>query len=259
MATYREQPDINFRHSVIAVVDVVNPEGYIVWSTFPTLNEMVSSSYRAPVVSSYEEDVNQDGKKDSLYLDIELPLEESEKVHAIKLLLGFDFRLYTMTRLQMDSLIYIASSSAIASNQLTVIGDIQLHQREPLKYRAINDYLKQDIISPDSTEPEDYDIGLILENYSRRNLTTHLDNEYLVWTPRGESASSFLLRVRLQYPTLTLEYTPGVWQVLKMAWVQYLAILVVFAVIFCRVKEYVFTNQVVSTWVSAPTGAGKWL
>ncbi|XP_043199215.1 transmembrane protein 231-like [Amphibalanus amphitrite] len=258
VATYREQPDINFKHSVITMVDVVNPDGYIIWSTFPTLNAMVARNYRAPVVSSYEEDLNQDGKKDNLNLEIEVPLEEGERVHAVKLLVGFDFRLYTMTRLQMNSLIYIASSSAIASNQLTVIGDITLNQREPLKHRGVNNYLKENIIKPDSTDPEDYDIATILENYARRNLTTHLSNPFYVWTPRGESVSSFLLRVRLQYPTLNLEYTPGVWQVLKMAWVQYLAILVVFTVIFWRIKEYVFTNQIVPTWAVASEAAGKW-
>ena len=259
VATYREQPEIHFKHNVIAIVDTADPNGYIIWSTYPALNEMVPSSFRVPVISSYEEDVDENGKKDHLHLDIEFPLAKVEKVHGVKLLIGFGLSLYTMTRLKMDSLVYIASSSPVPGNQLTVIGDVKLHQREPLRHKGVNNQYKGDIINPDSIEPEEYDLSHILEKYHQRNLTTHLDNDYTVWTPAGASASSFLLRVRLHYPTQTIEYMPGVWQVLKMAWVQYLAIMVVFAAIFCRVKEYVFTNQIVPTWVTIPTVAGKYL
>ena len=259
VATYQEQPDIHFKHNVIAIVDSTSPDSYLVWSTYPTLNEMVGGNYRSPIVSSYEEDANEDGKKDHLYFDLEFPLSDNEKVHAVKLLMGFDFNLYTMTRLKMDCLVYVTSSSAIASNQLTIIGDIKLHQRKPLRHKGTHDQYNHDIIPADGTEPEDYDVGFILEKYSQRNLTTHLDNHYFVWTPNGSSASSFHLRVRLHYQTQTLEYTPGVWQVLKMAWVQYLAILVVFAAMFCRVKEYVFTNQIVPTWATVRAAAGRHL
>ena len=257
VATYQEQPALHFKHNVIAIVDTTATDHYIAWSTYPTFNEMVSKNYRAPVVSSYEEDVDGDGKKDHLHFDLEFHLQNNEKVHAIKLLMGFETNLYTMARLQMDSLVYVTSSSAVASNQLTVIGDIKLHQRKPLRHRGIHDEYKDDIINPHSTEPEDYDLASILERYTQRNLTTRLDNHYFIWAPSGASSSSFHVRVHLHYPTQTLVYTPGVWEVLKMAWVQYLAILVVFAAIFCRVKEYVFSNQIVPTWVTIPAVAGK--
>ncbi|XP_037094300.1 transmembrane protein 231-like [Pollicipes pollicipes] len=245
---YREQPDIHFKHNVMVIVDTNHPDNYLIWSTFPSLNAMVRENVRAPIVSSFEDDVNRDGKNDDLHFDLEFPLLDGEHVHGIKLLLGFDFKLYTMVRLHMDCLAYVASSSAIPSGKLTVLGDLKFHQREPLKHRGRNDLYNQDIIIADSLEPEDYDIGAILGRYAARNLTTHLDNQYFIWSPNGASSSAFLLRLHLKYPEQTIMYTPGVWQVLKMAWVQYLAILVVFAMIIAKVKEYVFTNQLVPTW-----------
>lgn len=44
-----------------------------------------------------------------------------------------------------------------------------------------------------------------------------------------------------------LRYRPGFWQLIKMAWIQYLAILFIFLFLFDRVKRFVFENQVVTT------------
>lgn len=56
--------------------------------------------------------------------------------------------------------------------------------------------------------------------------------------------------------TLTLfsRYRPGFWQLIKMAWIQYLAILFIFLFLFDRVKRFVFENQVVTT---VPMKIGK--
>lgn len=42
-------------------------------------------------------------------------------------------------------------------------------------------------------------------------------------------------------------YRPGFWQLIKMAWIQYLAILFIFLFVFRRLKRFVFENQVVTT------------
>lgn len=46
---------------------------------------------------------------------------------------------------------------------------------------------------------------------------------------------------------LIIRYQPGFWQLIKMAWIQYLAILFIFLFLFHRVKRFVFENQVVTT------------
>ena len=46
---------------------------------------------------------------------------------------------------------------------------------------------------------------------------------------------------------LIISYRPGFWQLIKMAWIQYLAILFIFLFLFRRVKRFVFENQVVTT------------
>lgn len=61
------------------------------------------------------------------------------------------------------------------------------------------------------------------------------------------NSGNFSLEVELQYPTLTVTYRPGFWQLLKFAWIQYLAIFVVFWQIIRTVQSFVFENQVILT------------
>jgi len=42
-------------------------------------------------------------------------------------------------------------------------------------------------------------------------------------------------------------YTPGFWQLIKFAWVQYLAVLVVFWWVLSHVQSFVFENQIILT------------
>lgn len=42
-------------------------------------------------------------------------------------------------------------------------------------------------------------------------------------------------------------YAPGFWQLLKFAWLQYLALLVVFWWVLSAVQSFVFQNSVVET------------
>lgn len=58
---------------------------------------------------------------------------------------------------------------------------------------------------------------------------------------------NFTAHLSLSYPTQTLTYTPGLWQVLKFAWIQYLAVLVIFYTVLGRVQSFVFQNQIILT------------
>ena len=42
-------------------------------------------------------------------------------------------------------------------------------------------------------------------------------------------------------------YTPGFWQVIKWGWVQYLSILIVFVFFMSKVKNFVFSQQILPT------------
>ena len=82
-----------------------------------------------------------------------------------------------------------------------------------------------------------------------RNLTINLANDYGLWST-GSSSDQFTVSAKLNYPEQSLAYSPGVWQLLKWGWVQYLSILLVFMYAAAGVRSFVFSNQILPTLVS---------
>ena len=82
-----------------------------------------------------------------------------------------------------------------------------------------------------------------------RNLTINLANDFSLWTP-GSGSDQFTVSARLRYPEQSLTYSPGLWQLLKWGWVQYLAILLIFLTAAGAIRSFVYSNQIVPTLVS---------
>uniref|UniRef100_A0A8C0SCP3 Transmembrane protein 231 n=1 Tax=Canis lupus familiaris TaxID=9615 RepID=A0A8C0SCP3_CANLF len=80
-SSYEEQPTVRFQHQVLFVA-LLGPErgGFLAWSTFPAFNRLQGGHLRVPLVSTREEDRNQDGKMDMLHFKLELPLQSTEHV-----------------------------------------------------------------------------------------------------------------------------------------------------------------------------------
>lgn len=56
---------------------------------------------------SRDEDRNGDGYPDSLLLDIEVPVKDTEKIMGVKLLLFFEYRLYVSFLLPICFTVYV--------------------------------------------------------------------------------------------------------------------------------------------------------
>lgn len=92
-ATYREQPDIHFKHELILVANTA-AGGQLGWSTFRPVNSFLVDNVRIPVITSREEDINRDGLLDSLDMEIKMPLQQGEEIVSVSLILLFDVKLY---------------------------------------------------------------------------------------------------------------------------------------------------------------------
>uniref|UniRef100_A0A8D2DEB7 Transmembrane protein 231 n=1 Tax=Sciurus vulgaris TaxID=55149 RepID=A0A8D2DEB7_SCIVU len=94
-SSYEEQPTVRFQHQVLLVA-LLGPEhgGFLAWSTFPAFNRLQGDHLRVPLVSTREEDRNQDGKMDMLHFKLELPLQSTEHVLGVQLILTFSYQLH---------------------------------------------------------------------------------------------------------------------------------------------------------------------
>lgn len=67
-----------------------------------------------------------------------------------------------------------------------------------------------------------------------------------VWE-NANAPENFTLELKLSYPVFDVVYMPGFWQLVKFAWIQYLAIFWVFWFLLSKVQSFVYHNQVVLT------------
>ncbi|KAM5263261.1 LOW QUALITY PROTEIN: transmembrane protein 231 [Ctenodactylus gundi] len=246
-SSYEEQPSVRFQHQVLLVA-LLGPEpgGFLAWSTFPAFNRLQGDHLRVPLVSSREEDQNQDGKMDRLHFRLELPLQSTEHVLGVQLLLTFSYQLHRMSTFVMQSMAFLQSSFAVPGSQLHVNGELRLQQKQPLSYSGLDVRYNVSVINGTSPFACDYDLTRIMAAYQERNVTTVLDDPNPIWLVGRAAEAPFVINAVIRYPVEVISY-PFFWEMLKFAWVQYVSILLIFLWVFKRIKIFVFQNQVVTT------------
>ncbi|XP_070385900.1 transmembrane protein 231 isoform X2 [Dermacentor albipictus] len=240
---YQEQPEVRFKRRLIFILEC--GEGLVFWSSYPFLNSH-ATELSIPSVEDLEEDFDSDGKMDELNLSVKMPLPKKFDVLRVKILLLFDCRIATYTRVSYEGLAFIDHSSSISGSELSLTGELRLHQKELLRRGSHDSRFEHSIINLDSSSVSTFSLDFILDEYSKRNVTTQLYNVQSTWRA-ASGATHFLANLRIKYPVEILWYRPGVWQVLKHAWTQYLAFLAIFLLLGERTKEFVFARSM-DTW-----------
>ena len=92
-ATYREQPEIHFKHEVIMLADLAKG-GRVGWATFNTVNDFLVENVRIPVIKSREEDNNRDRVLDGLTISMQMPVRPEEEVVGVTAILLFNIKLH---------------------------------------------------------------------------------------------------------------------------------------------------------------------
>lgn len=221
------------------------------WSTQPSFNNLMGNYLRIPLVKSYEEDENHDGVNDRLVFSLNIPLLSNELVYGTTLLLTFDYRLHHMCELIMEGAGLFQHTSGVPVSAFHVTTDLALHQRQPLPPSGIHALYNTSILPSSISDTRSWRFQEIFSSYWKRNITTRFTNLYTSWQT-GQS-DSFTINLVVQYPEQTVLYIPGFWYVLKWAWIQYFAVLVILAYVISLIKDWVYQNQVVSTWVQFPS------
>ncbi|KAM7313656.1 transmembrane protein 231-like [Ixodes scapularis] len=193
-----------------------------------------------------EEDVNLDGKADVLGLSIKMPVEQNFHVLLVKLLLLFDCKVQNHARVSYEGLAFVEHGSALPGAALLVTGELRWRQQQPLHHNARDDRYKRSVI--DNSRLSSFALERILKDYAKRNVTTHLSNVLSTWKKAKGTPSHFEITVKIRYPTEVILFRPGLWQVLKQAWIQYLAFLFVFLMVGRCAKEFVLGSRILETF-----------
>ncbi|XP_068006748.1 transmembrane protein 231 isoform X1 [Melanerpes formicivorus] len=252
-STYLEQPTVWFRYELLFVATTgPGPGNFLAWSTFPAFNRLQEDRLRVPFLSAREEDKNQDGKMDQLHFKLELPLQPTEHVVGVQLILLFSYQLYRMSTFVMQSMAFLQFFSPVPGSQLYVNGDLKLNQRQLLNHCGLDTRYNVSVINGTSPFASDYDLTNIIAAYQDRNVTTVFSDPSPVWMTGRATDTPFTINATIRYPVEVILYQPGFWEIIKFAWIQYVSILLIFLWAFGRIKMFVFQNQVLTTMPILP-------
>uniref|UniRef100_A0A8C3NH28 Transmembrane protein 231 n=1 Tax=Geospiza parvula TaxID=87175 RepID=A0A8C3NH28_GEOPR len=194
-SAYLEQPTVRFRYEALFVATIgSSPGSFLAWSTFPAFNRLQEDRLRVPLLSTREEDKNQDGKMDQLHFKLELPLQPTEHVVGVQLILLFSYQYMTSVLIPKSPLTWTFPFSII--------------------------------------------------------VTTVFSDPSPVWMAGRATDTPFIINATIHYPVEVILYpskTPGFWEIIKFAWIQYVSILLIFLWVFGRIKTFLFQNQVLTT------------
>ncbi|XP_077166640.1 transmembrane protein 231 [Paroedura picta] len=243
-SSYAEQPSVRFLHEVL-LVGLTEGGGSVGWSSFAACNRLLGARLRIPLVSAREEDINQDGVMDLLHFQLELPLQSTEQILGVQLILTFAYQLQRMSTFVMQSMAFLQSFSPVPGSQIVVNGDLKLYQRQPLGHCGLDSRYNVSVINGSSPFAQDYDLKNIVVAYQERNITTILSaNADPIWVVGRAPSDPFVIQAKIYYPVELIVYQPGFWEMIKFAWIQYVCLLLIFLWICGRIKTFLFRNHI---------------
>ena len=95
---------------------------------------------------SFENDIDRDGKMDTVEITLTMPLDRGETVQHASAMLFFDYQLGDGMSVDMEGVVFVDGSSPISGQSMWVAGDLRLRQLKPIAYRATVDVYSESVL-----------------------------------------------------------------------------------------------------------------
>ncbi|KAI8608721.1 transmembrane protein [Chytriomyces sp. MP71] len=217
---FRAQPAVAFMRQLLLVLDgrdaLTGASITRFHVTDPGVNQLLDAYVTSvPSVKTQEVDMNNDGIADYLNISIQMPLAQHDEIQRVRLALFLRYDIDDVARLTMQSAVLIDESSSMPSSSLFVIGDLQMVQRVLLSPVVDNYDFYKPVLQLNQTS-----------DISWNNLVVKTSLKLVTqpsWTAPRAINQPFTVEVKVRYVEDVFQYQPGVMEVLKAAWIQYLA------------------------------------
>ena len=236
-------------------LDVTNSSGatsQLVYSTMKHANTMLSGSYRAGIIQAAAHDENRDGLTDRFEISVRMPLskERGERVVRAVGVAIFEYNLQERAQLRIQGMAMAEHSSAVGASELMTDGHLRFVQEKAVAVRGglATPYTDDVLLEVNSTSSVgEAMLSHVIPRYVRRNFTTKYDY-YPVWSAApSDGAESFTLNMTVRVPPTQVTYTPTVSEVLKFAWIQYVALLLLLWRPTKGLLDFVFKHRIVDS------------
>lgn len=250
-----DQATVHYTNDALLVFQGALPDESYVWSTSPIIQQQFASSFIPANVQYGEEDWNFDGKPD--VLQFSFSVQAPVPIFSVKALVQVTYSYNSNVMLDMFSLAYVSASSAQPGGVLSTDGDLVLNQRSPItngKYNDLYNFPMLTSVMPPQQQAvsaaNQLEFDSIIGSYLNRNYTTFYGPTYNVWSPGSGNSFVVSMTVRIP-PNQVIWYRPQVIEMLKFAWIQWLATFIVLWWLYSFMEAYIFRYRLVNTRVQS--------
>jgi len=264
--TYFEQPSISYRYQSVIELQGRDSNDNSAFSLYYSTSESLKSHHsgiiRSPILQSAEFDDDRNGVNDRIEFTMSMPLKPTETISSMNALIFYDVALQVRAKVQFDAVALVNYVSGSGINNVKIDGDIKLRQTWPLQVKGgmkipYNDSALLPTSLPYGISETAYSTSHIVEAMAARNLSTTFSQTYAV-AEHAFSGSTltndinyFNATIQIRVPEQQVWYTPGVSEVLKWAWIQYVSFFVVVSFLVHRLSSFVFRHQLLHTYSTA--------
>ncbi|KAF5843079.1 transmembrane protein [Dunaliella salina] len=246
-----EQPLVRYTEDALLLFEGAMPGQERIWSSSQAVNEQFSDFFIPASIQAYEEDVNFDGKPDAIRFNAKV--QGTSPVFGVKALLQFHYEISDDVILKFFGLAYAAHTSALPGGELYLDGELELRQLTPITDKKFNGEFDTPILDSSQSEvaeavrgSEVLQFESIVKSYLSRNYSTTFIDRYPVWKPGA--GNSFMLDWNLRIPThQMITVRPQVIEMLKFAWIQFLATFIAIWFFFHWLQIFVFRYRIFDT------------
>lgn len=242
-----EQPNVKFTNEMI--VEVLMNDGttdkVYQYSTIQNINNKFSNKLTAPRLSVNNIDDNNDYLNENIEIELKFAKTSNDFVKSIHVLFYLQYFLGEEINTQFKTLVYKQIDSANGKNITfaRMKGPLVLKQKNPvapgtMKREVYNSELEDDYLN--------YGINGIIDLFQMRNQTVKYNAQPLVTTYGITTETK--LRMDIQIPTIeTVNYASSALQVLKGAWIQYLAFFIpIYVILYVFLYGFVVKSNVLN-------------
>ncbi|XP_066149625.1 transmembrane protein 231 isoform X2 [Euwallacea fornicatus] len=213
---FYEQPNVKVKGEYLFWI--ITKDKTLFCSSFPSHDPKLDP---CSSIKIFQSDQNYDGKIDTLELTIQAMLPAVTSYYFI-LSLKYSMKEKSPCVFRMNSALIHQQLAVAGLSHIIIQADLGLYQSVPLK--CSGDGVFTNLI-PDSMK--DLSFEEIVTNYAASDMKTTLEN------------------LLLSIPEHKIYFKPGIWQILKFAWVQFLSLYLVTWWLISGIKDYIFKNNLV--------------
>lgn len=219
--TYYGKPNIKFTNEIFVEAEIGGQVKS--YSNVQVLNQNIRDRIDGALFKSFQSDDNYGREYDDFEFDLSFKTGGSS-VTSIAIFMHFTFFIQQAvdTKLKAIVPIFIQPGAGSSISSAVLVGQLRLDQRTPF---SVGNGIDDTMYNYNFTQRlQQHSTSNVYNWYTNRNYTLNFDHSALVM-PYGNSDTTSI-RIEMNVPQYgSVIYTPGFLQSLKLAWVQYFALL----------------------------------